>query len=71
MTNNWINIEGDLISLEDTPTLLKDLKLITLFLRRYFEKKFTEDIKPNERRTNNLSKKFMAREKITDQESLN
>ena len=70
MINNWINIEGDLISLEDTPNLLIDLKLMPLFLRRYFERKFTKDIKPSEEEQIIFQKRFMAREKITDQESL-
>ena len=70
MANNWINIEGDLISLEDTPNLLIDLKLMPLFLRRYFERKFTKDIKPSEEEQIIFQKRFMAREKITDQESL-
>jgi len=70
MENNWINIEGDLISLEDTPGLLQDLDLMPLFLRRYFESKFTKDIQPSREEQINFQKNFMARENITDKESL-
>ena len=70
MPNNWIDIEGDLISLEDTPNLLRDLNLMPLFLRRYFESKFTKDIKPSREEQINFQKKFMAKENVTDKETL-
>ena len=46
MTQHWIDIEGELISLEDTPILLKNLNLMPIFLRRYFESKFTRVVFP-------------------------
>ena len=70
MPNNWIEIEGDLISLEETPMLLRNLNLMPLFLRRYFENKFTSDIQPSREEQVTFQQKFMAREKITDKESL-
>ena len=35
MEQNWIKIEGDLISIEDTPKLLNELNLMPLFLRDF------------------------------------
>lgn len=70
MADNWINIEGDYITLEDTPNLLRELNLMPLFLRRYFENKFTNDIKPSEEEQIVFQKKFMAKENIRDQETL-
>ena len=46
MDENWINIDGDLISLKQTPVLLKELNLMPLLLRRYFEKKYIQDVTP-------------------------
>ena len=70
MEDNWINIEGDLISLKDTPQLLKDLNLIQIFLRRYFEAKYTQHIIPSEEEQINYQKDFMKREGISDKDSL-
>ena len=70
MKQHWIDIEGDLISLEDTPVLLKNLNLMPIFLRRYFESKLTEKIKPNREEQLDYQKKFMAREGILNKESL-
>lgn len=70
MDRNWINIEGDFISLDNTPQLLKDLNLMPLFIRRYFESKFTKDIEPSREEQIVFQKKFMARENITDKDSL-
>ena len=70
MEDNWINIEGDLISLRDTPKLLKDLNLIQIFLRRYFEAKYTQQIIPSEEEQIEYQKDFMKREGIFDKDSL-
>ena len=60
MKEDWINIEGDLISLKDTPKLLKELNLMQVFLRRYFEKKFIKNIEPPREEQINYQKEFMA-----------
>ncbi len=70
MKENWINIEGDLISLNDTPKLLRELNLIQIFLRRYFEKKFTKDITPPREDQIKYQKEFMRRERILDNDDL-
>ena len=70
MNENWINIEGDLISLSDTPGLLKELNLMEIFLRRYFERKFIKDIKPTRDEQVNYQKDFMRRERILDSNDL-
>ena len=63
MSEGWINIEGELITLIDTPQLLKELNLIQIFLRRFFEKKFIKDIKPSREEQISYQKEFMKREK--------
>ena len=70
MNEEWINIEGELISLVDTPKLLKELNLMQIFLRRYFEKKYIKDIKPSRDDQVQYQKDFMARERILDQNDL-
>ena len=46
---NWINIEGEEISLlKNTPSLLRELNLMPIFLRRFFEFKYTKNIIPTE-----------------------
>ena len=37
MEENWINIEGDLLKINDLPQQLKELNLMPIFLRRYYE----------------------------------
>tara|TARA_B100001093_G_scaffold486170_1_gene521254 strand:+ start:433 stop:1188 length:756 start_codon:yes stop_codon:yes gene_type:complete len=71
MKEDWINIEGDLISLNDIPDLLKELNLIQIFLRRYFEKKFIKNIEPPREEQINYQKDFMRRERILDNDDLN
>ena len=71
MKEDWINIEGDLISLNDTPKLLKELNLMQVFLRRYFEKKFIKNIEPPREEQINYQKEFMRRERILDNDDLN
>ncbi len=70
MKDKWINIEGDLISLKETPALLRDLNLMPLFLRRYFEKKYTQEIIPTEEEQVAFQKDFMQKEGIIDKDSL-
>ena len=70
MKQHWIEIEGELISLEDTPILLKNLNLMPIFLRRYFESKFTEKIIPSKDEQIEYQKKFMRRENIANKEDL-
>lgn len=70
MKEDWINIEGDLISLNDTPKLLKELNLMQVFLRRYFEKKFIKNIEPPREEQINYQKEFMRRERILDNDDL-
>jgi len=71
MKEHWIEIEGELISLEDTPILLKNLNLMPIFLRRYFESKFTKKIIPSKEEQIEYQKKFMRRENIVNKEGLN
>ena len=70
MSDSWINIEGDLISLKNTPQLLRDLGLIPVFLRRYLERKYTKDIKVTKEEQIQFQKRFLARENINDNDSL-
>lgn len=71
MENHWIKIEGELIKVDETPFLLKELNLIPLFLRRFLERKYTKDISPSKQQQINYYQKFLSREKITDKNSLN
>ena len=70
MIENWINIEGEYISLKDTPQLLRELNLMPLFLRRYFETKYTKDIVPDEEEQINFQRNFLKREGIKDNTAL-
>ena len=70
MENSWINIEGELIKVDDTPILLKELNLLPLFLRRFLEKKYVENISPSKEDQIKYYQKFLNREKITDKDSL-
>ena len=70
MSEGWINIEGELITLSDTPQLLKELNLIQIFLRRFFEKKYIIDIKPSREEQISYQKDFMRRERILDNNDL-
>tara|TARA_A100001011_G_C14314827_1_gene847441 strand:- start:3047 stop:3790 length:744 start_codon:yes stop_codon:yes gene_type:complete len=71
MDSHWINIEGELIKVEDTPLLLNELELIPLFLRRFLEKKFIQDISPSKEEQIQYYQQFLTREKITDKDTLN
>tara|TARA_B100000989_G_C19528916_1_gene468536 strand:+ start:1288 stop:2040 length:753 start_codon:yes stop_codon:yes gene_type:complete len=70
MSDNWINIEGELISLNSTPDLLRDLDLIPIFLRRYLERKYTNNIKVTKEEQIEFQKKFLIRENIKDKDNL-
>ncbi len=70
MDENWINIEGELVSYNATPQLLKDLNLIPIFLRRFFEQKYIKDIVPDREEQVEFQQDFMRREGITDKDSL-
>ena len=70
MSRSWINIEGDLVSLEDTPLLLNELNLMPIFLRRFLEKKLTKEISPTREEQTNYYQKFLKRENISDKTSL-
>jgi len=67
---NWINIEGEDISLKDTPSILRDLNLMPIFLRRFFEVKYTKNIIPTEDEQIVFQKDFLRREGIKDDQSL-
>lgn len=71
MDNHWINIEGELIKVDDTPILLKELNLIPLFLRRFLENKFIKEATPSKEDQIKYYQQFLGREKITDKSSLN
>ena len=59
MSESWINIEGELVSLEETPLLLNELKLMPIFLRRFLEKKYTKEISPSREEQTNYYQKFL------------
>ena len=71
MENHWIKIEGELIKVDETPFLLKELNLIPLFLRRFLENKFIQEAKPSKEDQIKYYQQFLGREKITDKNSLN
>lgn len=71
MDNHWINIEGELIKVDNTPILLKELNLIPLFLRRFLENKFIQEVTPSKEDQIKYYQQFLGREKITDKNSLN
>ena len=64
MENSWINIEGELIKVDDTPILLKELNLLPLFLRRFLERNFIKNISPSKEDQIKYYKQFLNREKI-------
>ena len=37
MDDEWINIEGESISLKETPALLRELNLMPIFLKKYYD----------------------------------
>ena len=67
---NWINIEGDLLEIKDLPQLLRDLNLMPIFLRRYFEQKFIKDIDVDKEEQISFQQKFMQKEGIKNKEDL-
>lgn len=70
MEENWINIEGDLLKIGDLPQQLKDLNLMPIFLRRYFERKFINDIKVDKEEQILFQQKFMKKEGIKNKDEL-
>tara|TARA_Y100000994_G_C15700611_1_gene444905 strand:+ start:173 stop:916 length:744 start_codon:yes stop_codon:yes gene_type:complete len=70
MEENWINIEGDLLKIGDLPQQLKDLNLMPIFLRRYFERKFINDIKVDKEEQILFQQKFMQKEGIKNKDEL-
>ncbi len=70
MSQSWINIEGELVSLQETPLLLNELNLMPIFLRRFLEKKYTKEINPTREEQTNFYQKFLKREKISDKNNL-
>ena len=67
---NWINIEGDLLEIKDLPQLLRDLNLMPIFLRRYFEQKFIKDYDADKEEQIAFQQKFMKKEGIKNKEDL-
>ncbi len=70
MEENWINIEGDLLKISDLPEQIKELNLMPLFLRRYFERKFINDIQVNKEEQILFQQKFMQKEGIKNKDEL-
>jgi len=70
MEENWINIEGDLLNIKDLPQQLKDLNLMPIFLRRYFENIFIKDIKADKDEQIAFQQKFMKKEGIGNKDEL-
>ena len=67
---NWINIEGDLLEIKDLPQQLRDLNLMPIFLRRYFEQKFIKDFDVDKEEQIAFQQKFMQKEGIKNKEDL-
>ena len=70
MSEEWINIEGELISLSETPKLLKELNLMQIFLKRFFEKKYIKEITPSREDQIQYQKQFMRSQRILDNNDL-
>tara|TARA_B100000212_G_C27317459_1_gene508575 strand:- start:109 stop:864 length:756 start_codon:yes stop_codon:yes gene_type:complete len=70
MNEDWIEIEGERISLEMTPKLIKKLNLLPIFIRRYLEAKYTLPIIPEKDEQIAFQKEFMKTNGISDKESL-
>ena len=70
MDDEWINIEGESISLKETPALLRELNLMPIFLKKYYEAKYTKDIIPTEEEQVIFQKYFLKKEGIEDDQSL-
>ncbi len=70
MEENWINIEGDLLKISELPDLLKELNLMPIFLRRYFEQKFISEIKVEKEEQISFQQKFMKKEGIKNKDEL-
>ncbi len=70
MSEEWINIEGELISLSETPKLLKELNLMQIFLKRFFEKKYIKEITPSREDQIKYQKQFMRSQRILDNNDL-
>ena len=70
MEENWISIEGDLLNIKDLPQQLKDLNLMPIFLRRYFENIFIKDIKADKDEQIAFQQKFMKKEGIGNKDEL-
>ena len=70
MNEEWINIEGETISLGETPKLLKELNLMQIFLKRFFEKKYIKEITPSREDQIQYQKQFMRSQRILDNNDL-
>ena len=70
MEENWINIEGDLLKINDLPQQLKELNLMPIFLRRYYESKFIKDIKADKEEQIAFQQNFMNKEGIKNKDQL-
>ena len=70
MEENWINIEGDLLKINDLPQQLKELNLMPIFLRRYYESKFIKDIKAGKEEQVAFQQNFMNKEGIKNKDQL-
>ena len=70
MSNDWIKIEGQALPLDQMPQLLRDFDLMPIFLRRFFEDKYTQDIKVDRDTQITFQQEFLKKEKITDKSSL-
>lgn len=70
MTENWINIEGDFLEIKNLPQQLKDLNLMPIFLRKYFERKFIKDIEVDKEEQISFQQKFMKKEGIKNKDEL-
>ena len=70
MEENWINIEGDLLKIRDLPEQLNELNLMPIFLRRYFERKFINNIQVDKEEQILFQQKFMQKEGIKNKDEL-
>lgn len=71
MTTASIVLAGDSVALEQLPSLLVELDLMPLLLRRHIERRHSSSYIPTREQQVEFQQAFLSREQITDQGSLN
>ena len=70
MEENWIQIEGEKISFKETPSLIYELNLLNIFIRKFIEKKIVKNIKVERDEQILFQKRFLTNEGIKDKNGL-